>query len=244
MAGHITKRFKRMLRIPGMHTDRSGTPKLRGFPAATGTPHTVVLVLHGGKAHSQQRVRPRQLAYLRMVPFARLAHRAASETGTAVWLLRNRLRGWNGPAMDAVQDARWALSEIARVHPDARVVLAGHSMGGRAALRLAGDPQVTAVCALAPWIESGEPTEQLADRTVLVVHGDRDRITSQSASQSYARRATAAGHDVRYVVIPGVGHSMLRKRVEWEGHVRRFVRATTTGETDPESAVDTAEVER
>ena len=225
-----------------MHTDRPGdarrpgAPGLRVFPAATSRPHTVVLVLHGGKARSQAPVRATQLAYQRMIPIARIAHRAIAAGGAAVWLLRNRIRGWNGPAMDAVQDARWALSEIDRAHPWARVVLVGHSMGGRAALRLAGEPRVKAVCALAPWIESNEPNAQLEGRSVLLVHGDGDRITSARACAEYADRAHRAGHSVRHVEIAGAGHAMLRRRAEWDDHVRRFVLATAS--TDAEGSTD------
>jgi len=37
--------------------------------------------------------------------------------------------------------------------------LVGHSMGGRTALRCAADQAVVGVCALAPWIEPGEPVQ-------------------------------------------------------------------------------------
>jgi rhodanese-related sulfurtransferase len=42
-------------------------------------------------------------------------------------------------------------------HPIVEVVLVGHSMGRRAALRAGGDPQVAAVCALAPWTPPSTP---------------------------------------------------------------------------------------
>ncbi|MGR4852480.1 alpha/beta fold hydrolase [Streptomyces sp. LARHCF252] len=58
-----------------------------------------------------------------------------------------RSRGGSGHA----RDARRALGELARRAGDVPVVLVGHSMGGRAALRAADAPQVRAVPALAPW---------------------------------------------------------------------------------------------
>jgi pimeloyl-ACP methyl ester carboxylesterase len=81
--------------------------------------------------------------------------------GPAVHLLRYRYRGWNAPAADPVLDTTWALEEIASRHPGAPVVLVGHSMGGRAALWAAGAANVTAVCALAPWLVGTDPVRLL-----------------------------------------------------------------------------------
>lgn len=209
-------------RLVGPH-DRYG-PKLRTLPSDSGRTRIVVLVLHGGKSHSDAPVRPWQLAYRRMIPLARSLHRATADHATAVWLLRNRLRGWNEPHRHPVADARLALEEIGREHPSANIVLVGHSMGGRAALRLAGEERVIAVCALAPWIEREEPMRQLAGRSVLIAHGDRDRMTSATASAEYARTASRWHPDVRLVRIAGSGHAMLRHPGTWTSLVRRFAR--------------------
>ncbi len=190
---------------------------------ATGATRHVVLILHGGRARSTASVRPWHLAYLRMIPFARTVHDAVADRGAAVWLLRNRVRGWNEPGQDPVVEARRVLDVIRREHPGADVVVVGHSMGGRAALRVAGDRGVTAVCALAPWIERGEPVEQLEGRAVLVAHGDRDRTTSPKASAGYVALARRAGHDVRLVPVPGSGHPMVRRVQTWNDLVRDFV---------------------
>jgi pimeloyl-ACP methyl ester carboxylesterase len=152
------------------------TPTLRVL-GPTGHTEAVVLVLHGGRATSTQPTRPSQLAYRRMVPIARSLRQRLHTERTAVWLLRNRLRGWNEPTQDPVLDAEWALAEIELRHPDVPVVLIGHSMGGRAALRVAGHPRVIAVCALAPWLNPSEPVDQLTGRTVLIAHGDHDHWT-------------------------------------------------------------------
>jgi hypothetical protein len=70
---------------------------------------SIVLVLHGGQARSPTTVRRwPQVSYLRMVPFARLLHRRASERGMSVRILRYRYRGWDEPQRHPVQDARWA----------------------------------------------------------------------------------------------------------------------------------------
>ncbi len=185
-----------------------------------GHARAVVLVLHGGSEVSRAPAR-RGVAWLRMTPIARAVHRATRDAGVAVWQLRNRYRGWNEPDLDPVQDARWALARIEERHPGAPIVLVGHSMGGRVALRVADAPGVVAVCALAPWVEPGEPTEQLAGRTVLVVHGNRDRETDPAASKEYAERV---GAEVR--TLPGEGHTMLRRPRVWNAVVTAFVRTT------------------
>jgi len=184
---------------------------------------TVVLVLHGGRAHSIQPTRASQLAYQRMLPIAWSIHRAVRPAGAAIWLLRNRLRGWNEPHRDAVRDARWALDQVRRRHRHAKVVLVGHSMGGRVALRVADDPSVTAVCALAPWVEPHDPVSHLAGRTVLLAHGDHDRWTDPAKSYAFALRAREVTPDVCRFAVFGSGHAMLRRAGDWTGLVRRFV---------------------
>lgn len=211
--------------MPSMHTAEPSPPGLRILPAGTPDTHAVVLILHGGKSDSTARVRPLQLAYLRMLPFARTTHAAVSGAGAAVWLLRNRVRGWNEPQLDPVRDARWALTEVERRHPGARVVLVGHSMGGRVALRLAGAPAAHTVCALAPWTQPGDPVTQLSGRGVSIAHGDRDRVTPGSTSRAYVRRAAAAGIQIERVEIEGSGHAMLRRAGVWTAYVRDRVTA-------------------
>jgi dienelactone hydrolase len=156
-----------------------------------------------------------------MLPFAR--ELAGRERGLAVWLLRYRYRGWNAPAMDAKQDALWALDEAARRHPGVPVVLLGHSMGGRAALHAAGHPGVRAVCALAPWLDGTDPVEQLAGRGVLIAHGDRDRMTDPAESYAFAVRAKRVTDRVCRFDVLGDGHAMLRRAGDWNSLVRRFV---------------------
>lgn len=91
-----------------------------------------------------------------------------------------------------MQDARWALAQLRDHHPDVPVFLLGHSMGERVALRVADDPAVVAVCVLAPWTREGEPVRQLAGRSVLIAHGDRERMTDPRLSYRFAVRAKEA----------------------------------------------------
>jgi dienelactone hydrolase len=182
---------------------------------ARGRTEAVALVLHGGTEHSTAGVPPWKLAYLRMVPIARALHRAVRGSGVEVRLLRNRRYGWNAPGLDPVEDARRALERIHAEHPGLPVVLAGHSMGGRVALRVADDPAVRGVCALAPWTPRGEPVEAVAGRSVLVVHGTRDRMTSPAESYAFARRAEGVAARVARFEIAGEGHAMLRRAAVW-----------------------------
>lgn len=198
-------------------------PRLLGH-APGGALDRVALVLQGGRVHSRMRSRGRQLASLRMLPFARAIRRA----GVPAYRLRYRFRGWNGDGStpDPVSDARWALDEIRRRHgDDVPIVLVGHSMGGRTALWVAGDAQVAGVVALAPWCEAADPVDQLAGQDVLIAHGTRDRITSPAGSLGYARRAVAAGAGVRRLEVEGETHAMLRRPTFWDRLVADFVSA-------------------
>lgn len=192
----------------------------------------VVLVLPGGTATSAAPAR-RGVAYLRMVPFARAIGWHTRGGNVAVWTLRYRLRGWNGGADDPVHDARWALERARRLHPGAPIVLVGHSMGGRVALRLAGEPGVVGVCALAPWIEVGDPAPR-PGAAIVIAHGDADRVTSPALSAAYAGRVGAS-----FVPVPGERHALLRRPVFWIRLVTAFVASVLplpAGPVIPQSA--------
>ncbi|WP_370961484.1 alpha/beta hydrolase [Amycolatopsis sp. cg9] len=189
-------------------------PAVSVWPAR-GRTEAVVLVLHGGAERGTGAVPPWKLAYLRMVPIARALHRAGRRRGVEVRLLRNRRYGWNAPAMDPLDDARWALDRVRAEHPGVPVVLVGHSMGGRVALRVADDPAVRGVCALAPWTPRGEPVEAVAGRSVLIVHGTRDRMTSPAESHAFAERAERVAARVARFEIANEGHAMLRRASVW-----------------------------
>ncbi|MDT0169913.1 serine aminopeptidase domain-containing protein [Pseudarthrobacter sp. BRE9] len=190
---------------------------------AAGDTKGVVLVLHGGKAHSRDPVEARHLSPARMVPFARHLHRAGRKHGLAVWSLRNSVRGWNGPEMSPLQDARWALRQIAERHPGIPVFLLGHSMGGLTAVCAADHPQVEAVVALAPWLSPQTPAASVAGKKILIIHGTTDHMTSPSQSLAFARRAAAGAASMQYVALKGVGHFMLRKIRVWQTLATGFI---------------------
>lgn len=208
--------------------DHGPVPSLEVVGDPHPDPAAVVLVAHGGSSQGRDTGARRRLTYWRMRPFGQQLERAGRHhrtdlgRGVAVYLLRYRYRGWNGAAMDAYRDASWAVGEITRRHPGRPLALLGHSMGGRAVLRAAGEPGVVAVCALAPWLE-GDPVEQLAGRSVLIAHGDRERMTDPAASFDFAVRARRVTDRIARFDVLGDGHAMLRRAADWSSLVRRFV---------------------
>ncbi len=199
--------------------DGGGGARLRGF--VPDRPAGVVLVLHGGRENSRQRVTRFQLAVLRMLPFAESIRRAGGGS-LAVLRLTYRVRGWNGHSQDPVVDARWALERIRRVLPGVPVALVGHSMGGRVALTLAAEPGVAAVAGLAPWVE-GDLRPPRAGTPVLLMHGSADRMTDPRRTALVAHRWDELGADVTWVRVRGERHAMLRRAAEWHRTVADFV---------------------
>ena len=150
-----------------------------------------------------------------MRPFAAALQRSGARHGLEVWSVRYRVRGWNGQLASPVADVAAALDQVQARHGDLPIVLVGHSMGGRVAMRLAGHPAVVAAVGLAPWLPDGEPVDQLAGRRLLLAHGDRDRVTSLRATQRFAARAETVGADIDMVVVRGERHAMVLRARTW-----------------------------
>lgn len=153
--------------------------------------------------------------------------------------LRYRVKSWRllGSCID---DARAALASLDEA---ARVVMLGFSMGGAVSIGVAGDPRISDIIALAPWIP--EPSELapsgVAGRRIQVIHGDIDGIPGvpgvrASHSRAGAARLQVAGADVRYERIRGGLHGTalrpfgrlvpLPRAAAWEHAVREaLVRA-------------------
>jgi predicted esterase len=201
-------------------------PRLDISPAH-GRLRGIAVFCHGGTERKVEPPREHALSLVRMRAVEQVVRRAAGARGIATYVVRYRMAGWNGEAADAHADVRWTLEQIRAEHgAEAPIVLVGHSMGGRAALRAGGDPQVAAVCALAPWTPPGEPVDHLRDRTVTILHGRGDRWVPARQSADFAMRARAAGARVARFTTAG-GHSMLRGAERWH----RFALDTVLGAT-------------
>jgi pimeloyl-ACP methyl ester carboxylesterase len=195
----------------------------------SGRARAVALVLHGGRTKGTSPVRATQLAVVRMSPFAAALRRAGHHDGLAVARLRYLVQGWNGDARSPVADVEWALDRLAARFPTAPIALLGHSMGGRAAIYAAGHDRVQAVVGLAPWIEAGDPYEQVAGRHVLVAHGDLDRMTSARQSAAWTERARTVAASASYLSIRGERHAMLRRASLWHSLAAAYVDAVLLG---------------
>ncbi|TQN35372.1 serine aminopeptidase S33 family [Blastococcus colisei] len=198
-------------------------PRLEVRPAA-GATTAVALFCHGGTVASIEPPRERALSLVRMRTVEQFVSAAAADRGLTTCLLRYRVAGWNGMAADAHADVGWALDRIRAEHGDVPIVLVGHSMGGRAVLRAGGEPQVRAVCALAPWTPPGEPVAHLRGATVVILHGRGDRWVPAALSAEFAGRARDAGAHVARFTVAG-GHSMIRRAHLWHTFVRDVVLA-------------------
>lgn len=211
--------------MDGVGPQATGAARALVARTAVGTAEAAVLVLHGGRTHGVGAPPPWNLAGLRMRPFVRGIERATAGCGVFVGEVRYRHRGWNDDRADAAQDAGRALDDLFRRVGEVPVVLVGHSMGGRAALRTAGHPLVRSVVALAPWCPEEEPVEQLRGRRAVLVHGDRDGTTDPHATWRFAARAADAGGEVATVLMRGGDHPMLRRAATWH----RLTASLTTG---------------
>lgn len=224
-------------------SEQSLTARPRIRLRAVEQPRGVVIALPGGRETSHLGARPWNLAAVRMWPFLRVLRADPVITG----LVQYRYRGWNGESAHPVADARWALEHVQERFGDLPIVLIGHSMGGRTALRAAGAANVRGVAALAPWLPANEPVEQLAGRTILIAHGNRERMTDPELSYAYARQARAVTDRVAYFDVLGSGHTMLQRPGDWHRLTARFVRGILgIGPMHPEiaNALQAADVSR
>ena len=219
--GTLRRRSERGVRAP-MSTDEEG-PQL-WFSGRSRDVRSVVIVLPGGRERGMGRVRRWNLVVLRMRPFVRAIGRVAPNS--AIVLVGYRHRGWN--RADPVEDVAVAARVIEDRFGKLPIVLVGHSMGGRKALRSAGLARVIGVIGLAPWIPDGEPHEQLADRRVLMLHGANDRTTSPKGTARFAVRVAAVAREVVSLRLTGTGHTMVRRAPTWHRLTAEAIAAILT----------------
>jgi pimeloyl-ACP methyl ester carboxylesterase len=192
---------------------------------AGGARRGLVVLVHGGQSVSVAPTSPLQLSVLRMAPLALAVRLGVRGSGITVRRPRFRIRGWNGPQASPVADlTEWLDRAIEQLGP-VPVVLIGHSMGARAALRAAGHPQVRAVAGLAPWLPPEEPVAQLGGRRVLLAHADHDTVTSPSQTWAYAGRASSVTQ-VTTIEVRGGDHAMLRRAPLWHRLAVEFARSS------------------
>ncbi|NUR06153.1 MAG: alpha/beta fold hydrolase [Nocardioidaceae bacterium] len=177
-------------------------------------------MLHGGKADGVGDVTDRSASWRRSRWMMDHVAGRLTAAGVSVWLLRYGRQGWNALGADPpspVPDARWALDRVRDEHGDLPVVLLGHSMGGRTAVAVADDANVSGVVALAPWLPAGEPDTTLAGKALAVAHGRSDRITSYRQSRAFCHQAQRVAASVEFHDMGRVGHYMFRRVPAWNG---------------------------
>lgn len=188
----------------------------------------VALVLHGGGEKGFGPMPWWEGPVIRMKPFARAIEQRAGDR-LAVVRLKNRYFGWNGSEQTPLADARWALDQVRARYPGLPIAMIGHSMGGRVVTHLAGEPQVTTIVGLGPWVEDGDPRLGRPGLRVLLMHGVNDRTTSPRRSEALGDELRAQGADVTWRPVEGDGHPMLRHARTWHSEVAEFVTDSLLG---------------
>lgn len=149
-------------------------------------------------------------------------------------MVHYRCRGWNTTEAHLAADAEWAVDEVVRRYGDIPVCLAGHGMGGRAALRAGGHPAVTSVLSMAPWLPGDpdaepEPVKHLVGRQVLLVHGTNDARSDPELSFRLAERAKKSNRDTCRFEVHSDGHALRQHHTEVAALAADFVRGSLFG---------------
>lgn len=188
--------------------------------------HAIALLLHGGRAEEPQPSRLRDISYLRMLPFAAAISRRSRGLIAPV-LVHNTDGGWVAGSGSGVAQAR---ELVRRLHDEhgLPIVLLGHSSGGWVALRVAGDPAVAGVVALAPWVSEGQSVRRLATTPLRVIHGDADEVCSPERSRALVERVQREGGDATWTAVPGGGHALMDPPWRWHALAARAVMEVAT----------------
>ena len=136
--------------------------------------------------------------------------------------VRYRVKSWRRLEL-CVEDASAAI-DAARQAGAEEVALLGFSMGGAVSVHVAGDPVVSTVIALAPWLYPELDVSPLDGRRFAVLHGALDRSlpgvpgVAPALSCDGYERAKERGVDAHRTVIPGAIHP-IALRTPWGGTV-------------------------
>ncbi len=115
---------------------------------------------------------------------------------------------WRDQSMTALAMACLSATEADyAVDPD-RVTLTGLSLGGFGTWWM-GAMYPDRFCALAPVCGGGDPdnADKLARTPIWCYHGEADPVVPVERSREMVEAVRAAGGDVRYTELPGVGHN-------------------------------------
>lgn len=179
----------------------------------------LVILAHGGSVQADNPARDWHSGLLRVLQFGDVAAKAAP--GSAVGLLRYRVCGWNGASADPARDVQRVIDAAPQQFE--RILLIGHSMGGRAVLRASAHPRVRGVLALAPWVPADEPGVRPSHTPVVIATGTNDDTTPVGMARHFVRRSREGGSQLAYFEIPGAGHRLLRHANVVDRLIRSFV---------------------
>jgi predicted peptidase len=161
-----------------------------------------ILFLHGAGERGQDGVRQAEVGIGK-------ALREHPEWYPAIVVMPQCLSGmrWEGPMLDMAVAALEQVEKTYHVDPD-RVVLTGLSLGGHGTWGL-GSQRPGRFAALGPICGWGMPSqaEALARTPIWCWHGAADPVVPVSASREMVEAIEAAGGQIRYAELPGVGHN-------------------------------------
>jgi dienelactone hydrolase len=129
--------------------------------------------------------------------------------------VRYRVKSWRR-LETCVEDARAAIAAAEA----GELALLGFSMGGAVSVRVAGDPRVSTVIALAPWLYDQLDVAPLDGRRLAILHGSLDRGlpgvpgVAPELSRRGFERARERGVDASRTIIPGAIHP-IALRAPW-----------------------------
>ena len=164
--------------------------------------HSMVLCLNGGQAREVEGTWSATLEWL--------VHQLGPRfPGLGFGEVRYRVKSWRQLDLCS-EDARAAIHEAG----GERTLLIGFSMGGAVAISVAGEPGVTGVLGLAPWIFDRLDLAPLEGKRLDVLHGSLDRWlpalpgVKASLSRRGFERAQAGGVPGSYTLVRGGLHGL------------------------------------